>query len=54
METYVMAANMPWYTANIRSGMRGLPIEGAPSTFLYPMLSSAPMYFPALCEKAKE
>jgi hypothetical protein len=50
----VMAANMPWYIANTRSGILELPTLGAPNTFLKPMFRRSPMYLPALWEKVKE
>jgi len=49
----VMQANIPWYTANKRSGIFGLPTLGAASTFLKPMFSRLPMKKLALCEKAR-
>lgn len=49
----VMQANIPWYTANMRSGILALPTLGAASTFLKPMLSRLPMKKLALCEKAR-
>lgn len=49
----VMQANIPWYTANRRSGILGLPTLGAASTFLKPMLSRLPMKKLASCEKAR-
>jgi hypothetical protein len=52
--TDVMAANMPWYIANTRSGILELPTLGAPNTFLKPMFRRSPMYLPALWEKVKE
>lgn len=50
----MIAANMPWYTQNIKSGILELPTEGAPSTSFNPKLSRLPMYLPAVCEKARE
>lgn len=34
---YVIAENMPWYTANRRSGRAGATSDGAPRTFRRPM-----------------
>jgi len=49
----VIQANIPWYTANRRSGILALPTLGAARTFLKPMLSRLPMKKLALCEKAR-
>jgi hypothetical protein len=38
-----MAANMPWYRQNSRSGMRVLPTLGWPKTFMRPKLDKSPM-----------
>ena len=45
---------MPWYTANMRSGILWLPTDGAANVFLKPMFSRFPMNFPAECEKVSE
>lgn len=50
----MIAANMPWYTANIRSGILWLPTDGAANVFLNPMFSRSPMNLPAECEKVRE
>ena len=39
----VTHANMPWYTANKRSGMRDEAMEGAARTLLKPKLERSPM-----------
>lgn len=46
--THVIQANMPWKTANKRSGTLALPTDGAPRTPLNPKLLKSPIYFPAV------
>jgi len=47
-ESYVIAANMPWYTQNSKSGIRGLATEGAPRVFAKPRFARSPINGPAV------
>ncbi len=44
----VMAENMPWYTANRRSGSLEDPTDGWANTPLNPKLAKSPMKGPAV------
>ena len=50
----VIAENMPWYTANNRSGILSEPTEVCASTSLKPKFAKSPMKELAVCEKVKE
>src|SRR5207247_2285373 len=52
--THVIAANMPWKIANIRSGILGLPTDGRARTPLKPKFAKSPKNFPAVWEKVRE
>jgi hypothetical protein len=50
----VIAENMPWYTANNKSGTFEEPTEGCANTSLKPKFVKSPMKELAVCEKVKE